>query len=97
MIVVKIELWPRGDKYRAKEIGRMYIANVGGTAERGDYLAAVNRRGDPSVSIARNAGETYLCRKVTRSGAVKDYPRQSYSVWRLIVRALKACFPEEAA
>ena len=33
--------------------------------------------------------------KVQREGEVRDYPRQSYSVWRLVQRALRSAFPEE--
>lgn len=97
MIVVKIEMWPHGDEDRRREIGRMYLANVGGTAERGDYLVTVNRRGDQSCHLQGDgAGGASVVGNVTRQGEVKDYPRLSYNVWRLITRALKACFPEEA-
>jgi hypothetical protein len=37
MITVKIELWTSGREDRAREIGRMYIANDGaGSVDRGD-------------------------------------------------------------
>jgi hypothetical protein len=102
MIVVKIEMWPSGNESHAREIGRTYIANVGGTAERGDYRVAVCRRN----SIARprelyadqNApAHTAQYPKATRTARVEGYPRLSYNVWRLILRSLRACFPEETA
>lgn len=37
MLVIRIELWPKGDERRAREIGRGLIANVGGTDQVGDY------------------------------------------------------------
>ena len=37
MVVVKIEIWPHGDESKAREIGRAQIANVGGTADVGEY------------------------------------------------------------
>jgi hypothetical protein len=66
LIVVKIELHSAVDGL-VEEIGRMYIANVGGTCIRGDYAAAVCRRGsteqprelslasaaDPTISATR--------------------------------------------
>lgn len=81
MIVVKIELWPMGIKSRKRELGRMLIDNQGGSATRGDYRVRVLRKGSET--------------KVLRLGEVKNYPRESYNIWRLICRALKSTFPEE--
>jgi hypothetical protein len=81
MIVVTIELWPMGIKSRKRELGRMLIDNQGGTYKRGDYRVRVLRKGSES--------------KVLRECEVKDYPRESYNIWRLICRALKGTFPEE--
>jgi hypothetical protein len=81
MIVVTIELWPMGIKSRKRELGRMLIDNQGGTHKRGDYRVRVLRKGSES--------------KVLRECEVKDYPRESYNIWRLICRALKGTFPEE--
>jgi hypothetical protein len=102
MLVIKIELWPRGDRTKAREIGRTYIANVGGDTERGDYEAAVCRRGTTS-QLATDPDWYHRTPmpldpsgpKATRTGSVHDYPRQSYNVWRLVIRALLSCFPEE--
>ena len=108
MIVVKIELWPRGVEARAKEIGRMFVANIGGTHDRGDYSVAVARRGSTEVprqlvadAMAAQGAEIdseSLAEypEATRAGQVKNYPRLSYNVWRLISRALRASFPEES-
>ena len=92
MLVVKIEFhkFSTGD---VEEIGRMYIANVGsGNQLRGDYEAAVCRRGSTKAPIPINP----VGPKATRIGSVKNYPRLSYNVWRLVCKALKSCFPEEA-
>ncbi len=92
MIVVKLELWPRGDESHAKEIGRMYIANDGkGTTDRGDYQVAVCRRNTTDVPAPIDPGGS----KATRTGTVTRYPRLAYNVWRLIARALLSAFPEE--
>lgn len=46
MIVVKIELWPRGLRHKARELGRVVIANEGtGTDERGNYKVALSHAG----------------------------------------------------
>jgi hypothetical protein len=113
MIVLKLELWPLGDETRAREIGRTYIANDGQASaadpRRGDYVAAVCRRGTTAVPRELGGqGKATRSTDVTLSfddevlpdsepvrGEVKDYPRQAYNVWRLVIRALRACFPEE--
>lgn len=96
MIAVKIELWPWGDEARKREIGRLYIANVGDTSERnpalGDYDVAVCRRGTKRVPKPLDPDGP----APTRAGHVSGYPRLSYNVWRLIARALLAAFPEES-
>lgn len=94
MLRIKIEMCPRGDERpeAVREIGRMYIANVGGSAFRGDYEGAVCRRGATSVPAPINP----VGPKATRTCAVTGYPRLSYNVWRLITRALLSAFPEEA-
>lgn len=89
MIVVRIEL----HKYRTREvetIGTAIITNdgTGDMPKRGNYLVAVGRRGaspDP-LNIVRNPA---------RRGKVLGFPRLSYNVWRLVIRALRSAFPEE--
>ena len=91
MIVVKIEMWPKGDESKAREIGRTYIANTGGTLMKGDYDVRVCRKGNFKYD-PRGAREG---KGFTRTGRVENYPRLSHNVWRLVSRALRACFPEE--
>lgn len=91
MLVVKIELWPRGDRTKSREIGRTYIANVSGGGKRADYEVAVCRKGSNKCPLVPNRPAI----KAARRGEVKDYPRLSYNVWRLVIRALKSAFPEE--
>lgn len=85
MIVVKIELWPKGFESNARELGRLHLTNQFvrsvSNPKRGDYKVEVMRRGTKD--------------KVQRQGVVENYPRQAYSIWRLIARALKVTFPEE--
>jgi len=92
MIVVKVEMWPKGDESKAYEIGRTYIYNAGGSLIRGDYEARVCRKAKTFVYEPRKvvSGDGF-----SRTGRVEGYPRLSYNIWRLVLRALRACFPEE--
>jgi hypothetical protein len=85
VIVVKVELWSAVTR-KVTELGRMTIANDGRRSladpARGDYSVEVCKRGTTSGPSARTA-------------EVKDYPRRSYSIWRLVARALLGAFPEE--
>lgn len=76
MVVVKIELWPGGYESHKKEIGRMTLTNRGDSdnPKRGNYDVRIMRRGSEKT--------------VQREGEVLNYPRQAYSVWKLISRAL---------
>lgn len=45
MLVVKVELWPGGKGDRAREIGRLGIANVSDLAALSDYVAVLSHDG----------------------------------------------------
>ena len=46
MIYVRVELWPFGQKEKARVIGEITVGNVGGTDELGDYeVEATDNRG----------------------------------------------------
>lgn len=89
MIVVTIELHSAvtGGK---QLLGRAIIANDGTalSGKVGNYDVAVARKPD-----ADNLAKTWA--QPLRKARVENYPRLSYNVWRLIVRALLAAFPEE--
>ena len=95
MLVVKVELWSAVTG-KVSELGRMYLANDGSLhGSRGSYDIKVARRGSKQPqSIRQFKGWGSI--KTTRTGRVENYPRASYNVWRLITRALKSAFPEEA-
>ncbi len=90
MIVVKIELWSARTGTQ-EEIGRMVIANVGGDTRHADYAVGVCRKGNTATPNNIVPGGP----KPMRIGVVKNYPREAYNVWRLIMRALRSSFPEE--
>ncbi len=88
MLVVKVELHSAiGGKIET--IGQMVIDNIGGDTKRGNYRVRVMRKSSAMISMLRGKVQP------ARAGEVFDYPRQSYSVWRLVFRALAECYPEE--
>ena len=80
MIVIKIEMWPKGIKEKAYELGRMCISNDGTSKDPkiGNYNVKVMRRGTKD--------------KVQRTGTVENYPRKAYPVWELVKRAIISAF-----
>ncbi len=81
MIVIRVELWPGGWPSKARELMRMHITNdATGSDKRGNYRVELFRRGRQGV---------------LRMGRVEDFPRRSYHIGRLLLRALATCFPEE--
>lgn len=82
MIVIKMELWPRGDESRKRDLGVAHIANVGGDEELGNYEVTLFKAAEYS---ARDAGGIWRC------GVVTGFPRASkqHGPWDLLFRALK--------
>jgi hypothetical protein len=76
MIIVRVELWPRGDKSKARCLGEAEIANVGGTKEIGDYDVRLLKWG---------AG-----RRTWKKGRLAGFPRLKLGPWDLLYRALAA-------
>lgn len=89
MIVVKLEMWPQGDQAKAYSLGRIFLWNKVKTTvknpKRGDYEYAVMHK-SAKDTVHPNLG------KVVRTGVIKDYPRLSYTVWKLILLCLKDAF-----
>lgn len=76
MIVVTIEMWPKGNRDRARELGQMTITNDGSNPYRpfkGNYT--VTKR----LKTLRSAKRT----------RVINWPRESRTVWELVFKALK--------
>lgn len=80
MIVVRCELHSAIDG-SVTELGRVTIANVGGTATRGNYAGRA-LRGRSAAQLDRG--------QVEHEGRVESYPRQSLHVWNLVARMLAA-------
>ena len=88
MIVVKVELHSAVTK-KITLLGQAIIDNIGTTPDgkKGDYRVRVGSKN--KLELDQVATE-YL-----REGKIKDFPRLSYNIWRLVIRALKSAFPEE--
>jgi hypothetical protein len=78
MIVVKVELWPRGDKTKKRMLGKVFITNIGGDVDLGTYKVE-----------AAHAGIYYGRKGFFKTGKVIGFPRR-LSPYRLLCRALKA-------
>ena len=89
MIVLKLEMWPRGDETKMYPLGMTVICNVGGHYNRHNYNVFVGRKKKTTFD-SKDVIESPI-----RRGFVHRYPHMSYNVWRLVIRALKSAFPEE--
>ena len=89
MLVLRLELHSARTG-KVTEIGTTTISNVGVGAKptQRNYEVKVGRKTDAGniVKVFTNP---------LRTGLVKNYSRNSYNVWRLVIRALRAAFPEE--
>ncbi len=73
MIVVFVEVWPKGNQSKAKTLGMAMVKNdATGSNTHGNYRVEL-------------VGKTNRYR---RQAVVADFPRKSRSVWELLRRAL---------
>ncbi len=79
MVVVRIELWPGGDREKARPLGLAFISND----ETGNTAA-----GNYDVHLA-HSGHYWGRRGIWKQGQVKGWNRQ-LSPYHLVVEALKA-------
>lgn len=80
MIIIRVELHSAING-KVSEIARMYIANVGGTKQSGDYR----------VATLRGRSKESLDKKIPqRTGDVFAYPRLRLHVWHLVAAALSS-------
>lgn len=80
MLVVKLEVWPFGQKAAAREIGRLQITNTGGSEEACSY--DVQASGDAAGDLRSTAH--HGLRHARREGA-----------WKLVALALQALLAED--
>lgn len=89
MIVIKVELHSAITK-KVTLLGTTIIHNIG--------VSTNGKLGDYEVKVGNKISKGDLKSIFTnplRIGSVKNYPRLSYNVWRLVIRSLLSAFPEE--
>ena len=89
MIVVKVELHS-AITGKVSMLGRAVIDNVGASpnGKLGDYRVRVGNKRDACSTHA-------VTLRPLRTGLVQNWPRLSYSVWRLVLASLASAFPEQ--
>ena len=90
MLRITIQMISANGPDRDRVLGVMDICNDGTHAQSGDINSL---RGNYNGVVYRK-GHSKLPHWL-RKGRVDDYPRMSYNVWRLVLRMLRSCFPEE--
>lgn len=75
MLVVTIELWPKGDRSKARNLGTAFISNdMTGSVEIGNYEVMLSKWGEPT--------------QPWRVGRVRGFGRLTGSPWELLRRAI---------
>lgn len=95
MIRCTIEILPGGDETKARTIGCVEIANIGGTIELGNY-AVVLKKTPPFKGALREAWRkgTMIAGHEDEeiiAGSVEGHHRSKRGSYDLLYRALKAC------
>jgi hypothetical protein len=89
MIVVRLELWPRGNKSAKRDLGTMVIENdQTGTEQAGNYMYKIKK------------GQVYSERpSMLCQGEFRDYPRhhRADAPWELLRGILNQAFGHYAA
>lgn len=83
MLVIKVELWPRGSEENATELARAYISNdVKTTMETGGHCGSYDAKFMQSVQ--------FNPKKVWRTGRAENVNRRHRGVWDIIYLCLKS-------
>jgi hypothetical protein len=85
MIVVKVELWPKGDANRAKTLGVASICNVGGDLALADYECRLFKWRDKTVE---KLVLKPLAKDTWKRGRVEGFGRITQGPWDLLYRTL---------
>lgn len=85
-VYVRVELWPQGDRSKAKLLQEAIIANVGGTGTHGDYAVRVSHsttfKGDGFANPIRPTPP-----EVWREGRITRHAR-NLSPFHLVCKAV---------
>lgn len=92
MIYVRLEMWPRGDRSRARLLHEGLIANVGGTETEGDYHALLSKGGGFKGDV--EGLPRMEAKGVLRECRAVGFKRKRDSAWKLLARVLAAAFDD---
>lgn len=81
MVYIRIELWPKGDGFKKRTLGEIFITNDG-------TAPAKSPRGNYSYRVMKAGGSPH----VYREGAVRDFPRKRLGAYDLLFRVLEDVF-----
>ena len=87
MLVVRIELWPRGDRSLARTLGIAKLTNVGGDRSRGNYQVQLFGAGSSRRKTAL-PDEPWKSQAPRQQGYVDGFARQSRNAWDLLLEGL---------
>ena len=94
MLVIRLELWPRGDSTRARSLGVASITNVGGNRDVADYEVVLFKSPEYSKHAEKRPLPVMLTHPLTREiwkkGRVEAFPRLVLGPWDLLFRGLGA-------
>lgn len=83
MIVVKVEIWPKGDEKSARELTRAYIAN--------DVVTSIRTKGSyGSYNADFMQSAQFNPKKVWKKGRAENVHRTKRGVWDIIYLCLKS-------
>lgn len=94
MIIIRLEMWPRGDHTRARSLGVATVANMGGDAKVGHYEAILFKAPEYSKHAETRPLHEMLTRpkakEIWKKAYVEGFPRLRLGPWDLLFRALGA-------
>ncbi len=98
MIYIRVEMWPKGDRKRARTLAEATVENLGGTKSRANYLARISKRSGFRVPKGHAYSDPELARvcrpapsSIWKETVVEAFPRSVRGAWDLLYRALCGC------
>jgi len=93
MVVVKIEMWPKGDKNHKRDLATIAISNVGGDHNEASYKYAISNQFDSVFGTRENDAFLLLDKGANawKKGILRSFNRNS-GVVRLLHAVLKDAF-----
>jgi hypothetical protein len=92
VIYIRLELWPQGNKARARVLHEGIIHNTGGDGSTGEYEYLFSCKGGFKATDRQIAAVEV--KNVVRRGEVKEFPRLRLYAVDLLYRALRSAFGE---